>query len=71
MARTKEEFIELYGEVDACECDGCGEFFLPEEAKSAIEPHGEEVPICPVCGSSDLRWHESYEMRREEDEADM
>lgn len=68
MARSKEEFIELYGEVDACECDHCGEFLLPEETKTVIEPHGERIPICPMCGSDDLRWYSSYDMKLEEED---
>ena len=65
---TKEQFIYLYGEVEACSCDNCGHYFLPEEAGTSIEPHGEEWPTCPHCGCGDLRYHDSSEMRFEDEE---
>ena len=69
---TKEGYRDTYGPSDAVECQSCGEFFPPSDAKEVQEPHGEYLPACPYCGCDDLKYYDEFDMREEpDDEADM
>lgn len=69
---TKEEYRYTYGPSDAVECQSCGEFFPPSDAKEVQEPHGEYLPACPYCGCDDLKYYDEVDMREEpDDETDM
>ena len=65
---TKHEYIEEYGRHDACFCENCEEYFHSSKAAAAIEPHGEETPLCPFCGSDYLHYPDEIEMTESEDE---
>ena len=65
---TRENFIQIYGATDACCCKNCEEYFLPSEAKSVREPHGEYTPICPYCECDDIRYFDEYDMRDESED---
>lgn len=65
---TKHEYIEEYGETNACLCDQCGEYFPPSDIKIEIEPHGEEWGTCPYCGCDNIHYLDSFDMREEDEE---
>lgn len=68
----KREYRETYGLADACECQGCGEYIHRDELKTAREPHGEYTPVCPICGSDDIRYLDEVDMKEGiDDETDM
>lgn len=65
---TKEEYRTEYGRHDACICTRCGEYYSAMDLDTAIEPHGEEVAICPNCGCDDISYFNDIEDEEEEDE---
>lgn len=68
----KREYRETYGLADACECQGCGEYIHRDELREVQEPHGEYTPVCPMCGSDDIRYLDEVDMREGvDDETDM
>ena len=69
---TKAEYRDTYGLADACECQGCGEYFPNYELREVREPHGEYTPVCPICGSDDIRYLDEVDMKEGmDDEIDM
>lgn len=41
-------------------CNNCEEFFDLDDADFGYEPHGEKTPLCPCCGSDDLKYIDEY-----------
>lgn len=64
---TKEEYRDRFGRSEACKCTRCGEYFPCHELELVREPHGEDTPICPVCGCDDLEY-DAYIEEEDEDE---